>query len=123
MRDATCSDTYAPSNIGVAVTGAGAVAEKSEQHKICKYSHLDSSYMFTPMAVETSGVFGPQSLKFIEDLGRRLKTTTDEANSKQYLLQRISMAIQRGNTGSALGTLGQQEGVFRLSLLVSLSVD
>ena len=29
--DATCSDTYAPSNIndGVAVTGAGAVAEKS----------------------------------------------------------------------------------------------
>ena len=39
--DATCSDTYALSNIEVAVTGAGAVAEKSEQH-ICKYSHLDS---------------------------------------------------------------------------------
>ena len=79
-------DTDAPSNIGVAVTGAGAVVEKSEQHKITKYSHLDSSYMFILMAVKTSGVFGPQSLKFIEDLGRHLKTATEEANSKQYLL-------------------------------------
>ena len=96
----------------VAVTGVGAVAEKSEQHKICKYSHLDSPYMFTPMAVETSGVFGLQSLKFIEDLGRHLKTATDEANSKQYLLQRISVAIQRGNTASVLGTLGRQVGLF-----------
>ena len=67
--DATCSDTYTPSNIGVAVTGTGAVAEKSEQHNISKYSHLDSIYMFIPVAVETSGAFGPQSLKFIEDLG------------------------------------------------------
>ena len=67
--NATCINTYAPSNIGVAATGAGAVAEKSEQHKISKHLHLDSTYMFIPVAVETSGVFGPQSLKFIEDLG------------------------------------------------------
>ena len=110
--DATRSDTYAPSYTGVAVTGAGAVVEKSEQHKISKYSHLDSTYMFIPVAVETSGALGSQSLKFIEDLGRRLKTATDEANSKQYLLQRISVAIQKGNTASVLGTLGQQEGLF-----------
>ena len=69
MWDAACTDTYTPSSIGAAVTGAGAVAEKSEQHKASKYSHLDSNYMFIPVAVETSGVIGPQSLKFIEDLG------------------------------------------------------
>ena len=103
---------YTPSNIGVAVTGAGAMAEKSEQHKISKYLHLHSTYMFIPMAVETSGIFGLQSLKFIKDLGQHLKTTTDEANSKQYLLQRILVAIQRGNTASVLGTLGQQEDLF-----------
>ena len=56
--------------------------------------------------------FGPQSLKFIEDLGWRLKTATDEANSKQYLLQRISVPIQRGDTDCVSGTLGQQEGLF-----------
>ena len=112
--DATCTDTYTPSNIGVAVTGAGEVPEKSEQHKISKYSHLDSTYIFIPMACWDIrlGVFGPQALKFIEDLGQRLRTTTDEANSKQYLLQRILVAIQRGNTSSILRTLGQQEGLF-----------
>ena len=39
--DATCLGTYAPSNIGVAVTGAGVAGEKSEQHSISKYFHLD----------------------------------------------------------------------------------
>ena len=53
---------YAPSNVGVAVTGAGAVVEKSEQHNISQCSHLDSTYMFIPVAVETSGVLGPQAL-------------------------------------------------------------
>ena len=88
------------------------MAEKPEQHKICRYSHLDSSYMFTHMACETSGVFGLQSLKFIKDLGRNLKIAMDEVNWKQYLLQRISVAIQTGNTASILETLGQQEGLF-----------
>ena len=57
--DATCLDTYASSSIGVAVTGVGVVAKKSQQHKISQYSHLDSTNMFIPVAVETSGIFGP----------------------------------------------------------------
>ena len=117
VRDATCSDAYAPSNIGVAVTGAGAVTEKSEQHKISKYSRLDWTYMFIPLAVETSGVFGPQSLQFIKNLGRCLKTATGEANSKQCCLQKILVAIQRRDTSSVFGTLGQQEGLFDPTLL------
>ena len=40
--DSTCSDTLADSNVSTAVTGAGAVAERSEQKR--KYSYLDSSY-------------------------------------------------------------------------------
>ena len=49
------------------------MAKKSEQHKISKCSHLDSTYVFIPVAVETSGVFGPQSLQFIKDLGNASK--------------------------------------------------
>ena len=60
--DATCLDTYAPSHIRVAVTGAGAVAEKSAQYKMAKCSHLDSSYKFIPVAVETSGVLAHNPL-------------------------------------------------------------
>ena len=82
------SDTCAPPNTGIVVTGAGAVAEKSQQHKILKYSHLHSPYMYVVIlvAVETSGVFGSQSLKFIKNLGWRLEMATDEDNSMQYFL-------------------------------------
>ena len=55
------------------------------------------------------GAFGHQSLSFIKDLGRRLKYATDEPKSQQYLLQRLSVAIQRGNAASVLGSLDSQE--------------
>ena len=54
------------------------------------------------------------SLQFMGNASKRprLKTAIDEANSRQYLLQRISVAIQRGNTAPLLGTMGQQERLF-----------
>ena len=52
--DATCSNTFAASNIGLAAAKAGAVAEKAEQPKMLKYAHLDSSYKFVPITIETS---------------------------------------------------------------------
>ena len=64
--DATCLDTFAASNIGLAVAKAGAVVEKAEQLRMLKYMyvHLDSCYKFIANAVETSDVFGPQVLHF-----------------------------------------------------------
>ena len=56
--------------------------------------------------------------RFIEDLGRQLETATDEANSKQYLLKRILVAILRGNIASVLENLGQQEGLFDPTLFI-----
>ena len=41
--DATCSDTFAYSNLSAAVTEAGAVALQAEKLKNNKYSHLDSA--------------------------------------------------------------------------------
>ena len=111
LWDSTCSDTLTGSNITAAVTRTGAVAEKAEQIKISKYRHLDSSYLFVPVAVETMGVFGQQSLAFIKELGRRLMYVTEDPNSLQYLLQRLSVAVQRGNAASVLGSLDYQEGL------------
>ena len=93
------------------MTRTGAVAEKAEQIKLSKYRHLDSSYLFVPVAVETMGGFGQQSLSFIKELGRRLMYVTEEPNSLQYLWQRLSVAVQRGNTASVLGSLGHQDGL------------
>ena len=111
--DATCSDTFAASNIHAAVTEAGAVAAQAELNKISKYSHLDSTYLFVPVAIETCGPFGPKAREFFQELGRRVKRATQEEKAHEYLMQRIAVAVQRGNAASVLGTMGnQQNGLF-----------
>ena len=114
--DATCSDTFAPSNLSKAVSRSGAVADHAETLKSAKYSHLDSAYMFVPVAVETSGAFGSKAHSFIRELGRRLKSATEELKSYQYLTQRLSVAVQRGNAAAVLGTMGNQSGGLDLFL-------
>ena len=88
--DATCPDTFAPSYISSATSEAGAVAALAEERKKNIYAHLDPSHSFIPVAVETSGVVGPQSLAFLKDLGRRMRQVTGEERSLSYLLQSVS---------------------------------
>ena len=108
--DATCPDTFAPSYISSATSEAGAVAALAEARKKSKYARLDHMHSFTPVAIETSGVLGPDSMAFLKDLGHRLARVTGEDKSTAYLLQRLSVAVQRGNTASVLGTTGLLAG-------------
>eukprot|EP00731_Ephydatia_muelleri_P016737 Em0009g1161a len=57
------------------------------------------------VAIETTGVFGPRTTEFLKELGHRLRQVSGEANSYAYLTQRPSVAVQRGNAASALGTI------------------
>ena len=81
-------------------------AAHAETEKAKKYAHLYRAYQFQPIAVETCGAVGPDSIMcFLRDLGRRLKSATREPNSFTYLLQRISVTIQVGNLTSVLGSV------------------
>ena len=51
-----------------------------------KYSNLGALHCFTPVAIETSGVFGPKSLLFVRELGRRLARVTSLSNLPLSLL-------------------------------------
>ena len=83
------------------------VAAAAEERKVAKYMALGRSHSFTPVAIETQlGAIGPKSLTFIRDLGYRMKQRTDEDRTLTYLLQRLSVAIQRGNPASAMGSIG-----------------
>ena len=104
MWDATCCDIFAASHIGAAVSEPGAMADKAEDNKVSKYCHL-TSYQFVPVAVETCGTFGPQAGDFFRELGRRVRRATLEPNAYEYFVQRISVAVQRGNAASVLGSL------------------
>ena len=57
------------------------------------------------MACESLGLFGPETLSFLKDLGHHLQQTTGDSQSYQFLLQHLSIAIQRGNSILILGTL------------------
>ena len=103
--DATCPDTLARSYEGVAVTGPGSVANMAEAKKCAKYESLSSSYSFTPVAIETLGAIGPKSLRFLRELGSRIWEQSGEVSSLSYLLQRLSVVIQRANAISVMGTL------------------
>ena len=73
-----------------------------------KYSDLLHTHEFTPVAVESSAVFGPQSLLSVKELGRKLRHQTGEEKVAAYLIQRLSTAVQQGNAISILGGVASQ---------------
>ena len=110
--DATCPDTFAASYSAVASSEAGLVAAQAEEKKRLKYLQLPSDLTFVPIAIETSGAIGKASLAFLAELGRRIKSATGEPRSFAYLLQRLSIAVQRGNAISILGTASKDQSLF-----------
>ena len=107
LWDVTIRDTMAASYIQDSSKKARSVADKAERHKHNHYISLKQNYLLTPIAFETLGCMGPETKKFIDKLGSLMKKASGEAKSKEYLLQRISIAIQRGNAACILGTLGK----------------
>ena len=71
-----------------------------------KYHSLVAFYIFIPIAVETFGALGESATAFLKKLGSRLAVSTGESRASQYLLQRLSVAVQRGNAASVMGTVG-----------------
>ena len=81
------------------------MAASAELRKKSKYAHLEVTHHFVPIAIETLGVVGEEGSIFFKDLGRHIADVTQEQQSLQFLLQRVSIAVQRGNAASVLGTL------------------
>ena len=49
---------------------------------------------------------GKRSLAFVRELGHRVMQCTGEVKARTYLLQRLSVAVQRGNAVSVMGSVG-----------------
>ena len=115
--DFTCSDTLAWSHVISTSKEAGKSAQDAEKEKQDHYHYLLQDYIFTPVAAETMGSWGPIGLKFIKDLGTRIKEKTGERRSTAYLFQSLGMAIQRGNAASVIGTLPRNKKLDEIYLL------
>jgi len=107
LWDSTCADTLAASYLTSTSKSAGAAAQSRESEKRRKYAGVTGHYKFVPFGVETMGPFGAEALALVKDLGRRIKVATGEPRSESFLVQRISLAIQRGNAACVLATIPQ----------------
>ena len=72
--------------------------------QVDQYSHLEVSHFFAPVYVETSGAMGRDTLRLLREIAQRIVTRSGEPNAYQRLIQRISVAVPRGNTISIMGT-------------------
>jgi hypothetical protein len=86
---------------------AASAAEKAEGGKRTKYAELASSgqFSFAPVAVETLGSWGPSALVLCKDIGGRIASESGDPRAYPFLLQRLSLAVQRGNAAAVVGTL------------------
>ena len=61
-----------------------------------------------PIAVETGGAWNELALEFITELGRRIARITQEPRETQFLFQRLSISLQRGNAVSSKNTFSSE---------------
>ena len=82
------------------------MAAAAERRKRTKYSNLPPTHLFVPVAIETTGVPGPETASFLKELSGRLRQVSGDEDSHHHLLQHLSVAVQRGNAASVLGSAG-----------------
>ena len=109
--DVTVVDTVALTHVVDSAERAGSAAENAERKKTEKYRDLGSQYLFYPVGFETFGTWGPSATELLEAIGRKMADQSGESRSAQFLKQRISVDIQRGNCYCVLGTVKESRGL------------
>ena len=102
--DATCPDTFAQSHVQACSVASGAAAQSAEARKTTKYADICRGVDFVPVAVETTGAWGKEGWALVKELGRRIGVVKREPRSTDWLRQRISLGLQRGNAYCILAT-------------------
>ena len=100
----TVPDSMAPSYRSAAVSGTGSVAALAEAKKSSKYALL-STVSFFPVAIESLGALGPMSRSFLKSLDQRICRYTGDELAGHYLLQRLSITVQRGNASLIMDSI------------------
>ena len=88
---------------------AGSAAEAAEA-KIKKSEGevaRSDDYTLAPIAVETLGAWGPSALELRKENEGCVARCSGDTRSTEFLRQRLSIAVQRGNAAAVLGTLPQ----------------
>ena len=97
-------DTFCSSAVFDTAIDPGAAACRAQDRKREKYASLTGRYIFEPVALETTGVLGASTSLFVRSLGRRISAQTGDKRETRWLIERLSLAVARGNAASVLAT-------------------
>jgi hypothetical protein len=118
LWDITIVHPLSMSYIRDAIKEQGKVAHQAELRKIIKYKETDGNqFIFTPIAIETLGILGPEASKCIDDIGRRLIKSSGDKRSRTFLKQSISLNLQRGNALCIIDSLPRNHGLIEIDEL------
>ena len=81
----------------------GSSSKTAEERNVVNYSALNDGFKFQPVAVKTSGVFDPSSMKFLEYSGSKITKKTSDKRDTEHLFQRIILVVMRSNAYSVIG--------------------
>ena len=96
--DVTVPDIYAQSHVNDTSIQAGTAADSAATaKKKAKYIGIANTHMFITVAIETGGPWNVEAIELIQEIGRRMTLINGESRETEYLFQRISIAIQKGN--------------------------
>ena len=70
-----------------------------------KIDKLASTHIFYPFAIETAGAWHEMAIELTQEIGRRITAITEDTRETTFLLQRLSMDLQRGNAVSFHNTM------------------
>lgn len=115
--DVTCVDTLAPSHVNGSARKPGSAAEQAQTIKCRKYAFLSNNYIFAALAIETLGPWSSDTKKFVKEVSDKLFGVSGDHRAGTFFAQRLSLAVQRGNAASVLGTMpqvGDLQGIFYL---------
>ena len=57
------------------------------------------------LAIETAGAWHETAIEVTQEIGRRITVVTEDTSETEFLFQRLSMALQRGNAVSFQNTM------------------
>ena len=120
LWDFTCSDTLAPFNLPTSASGASRLASSAESANSRKYSSLIPSFHFSPLCVETLGAWGSCAHLLARRIGSRVMEQSGDNRATQFLIQKVTIDVQRGNAASVLATIpsSQDWAEFECLLLI-----
>ena len=119
--DVTVVDTLAISYIAHTTREAGWAADDAERRKVEKYAALQGRFYFNPVGFETFGSWGSGAKDLVKEVAAKIEEQTGESRAEQFLQQRISLEIQRGNAVSVLGTVDKPKSIDELFFLLGAS--